>query len=332
MKVVYLLPHASLCGGVKVIAEHVAGLIARGHEAVVWGLTGDFSWFPRHVPHHQFGSTDELGAAMQTLTGAKFVATFWVTASWIPGNLRGQSKGFYLIQDHDELTYGGSTAGTSYRLGLTPITEGAFVTEEIERLYGAKCHNVGIGVDPEVYWPLPFVRERYRVLTPYRPGAGPNDLKGWDAAADALRQLAASCSRVSVVTFGGDGSPRIDWMPHIHLDSPSDGKLRELYSQSGVFLSASRREGFGLPMLEAMACGCPVVCTDSGGNREFCRDGDTALVRDQGDAGGLARAMKTVTDDDRLRNSLAVNGSTAAANYRWPAVLDKLEGVLERSI
>lgn len=329
MKVVYVLPHASLCGGVKVIAEHVAGLCARGIDAAVWGLSGDFGWFSRPVPHALFPSTDALGAAVQAEPDARVVATFWVTASWVPPNLRGASRGFYLIQDHDELTYGGSTAGTSYRLGLTHVTEGDFVTAEITRLYGTPCRNVGIGIDPAVYAPLPMVRERYRVLTPHRThSAGPAGLKGWDVARAALRALAAADPRASVVTFGVEGAPAIDWMPHIHLHHPPDAKLRELYAQSGVFLSASRHEGFGLPMLEAMACGCPVVCTDANGNREFCRDGATALVSPPGDPGPLAANLGRVLADPGLAARVGGGGLAESKRYRWPAVLDKLTSVL----
>ena len=329
MRVVYLLPHAGMCGGVKVIAEHVTGLCARGIDAAVWGLTGGFGWFPRPVPYFVFPSTDALGAAMQTETDARFVATFWITASWVPPNLRGASRGFYLIQDHDELTYGGSSAGTSYRQGLTHITEGKFVTNEITRLYGTPCRNVGIGVDSNVFAPLPMIRERFRVLTPFRThSAGPAGLKGWDVAETALRKLAAAEPRASVVTFGIEGGPVVDWMPHIHLHYPSDAKLRELYAQSGVFLSASRHEGFGLPMLEAMACACPVVCTDANGNREFCRDGATALVSPSGDADGLAGNLARVMGDPGAASRIGAAGLAESTRYRWTEVIDRLVAVL----
>ena len=254
MKIVYVLPGASLCGGVKIIGEHITRLAARGHDAEVWHLGGDWAWFPRPVPHRKFPHTDQLGAALQSFSGVK-VATFWTTASWVASNLLPGERGYYLVQDEDELTYSGSFAGTSYRLGLVPITEGAFVTESIEKKYGATCHNVGIGIDHRTFRPLPMIREQFRVLTPSRTtSAGPAKLKGWDLAQSSLRELARAEPQSSLVTFGVEPAPKIDWMPHIHIQRPSDRKLRELYSQAGVFLSASRHEGFGLPMLEAMAC------------------------------------------------------------------------------
>lgn len=325
MMIVYVLPHANRCGGVKVIAEHVTGLAARGHTAEVWGLTGDFAWFPRQVPFRRFGSTDELGAALRATRAAK-VATFWITASWVADNLQVGETGFYLVQDEDELTYGGSEAGTSYKLGLTLITEGEFVTQEIERKHGVKCHNVGIGIDRKVFKPLPFVRERFRVLTPARTGsAGPAGLKGWDVAQRVLKLVAEKNPAASVVTFGIEDTPPLGFIPHIHLRAPSDRKLREVYSQSGVFLSCSRHEGFGLPMLEAMSCGLPVVCTDAHGNREFCVG--VAIVRD--DVIALADGVCRVMEDSDLAAGMGRHGIKVAAGYRWADVIDRLESLLK---
>jgi len=126
-----------------------------------------------------------------------------------------------------------------------------------------------------------------------------------------------------------EAAPVVDWMPHVHVQRPSDRKLRELYAQAGVFLSASRHEGFGLPMLEAQACGLPVVCTDAGGNREFCRHEETALVCGRQTCGGLAAHMHRVMSDPALVARLAANGLAEAARYRWPAVIDRLEALFQ---
>lgn len=323
MKIVYVLPHASRCGGVKVIGEHIAGLVARGHDAEVWGLAGGFGWFGRAVPHRRFPHTDQLGAALRSFSGVK-VATFWTTASWVAPNLLPGERGFYLVQDIDQRTYSGDNSGSSYRLGLTALTESDFVRDDLARTYGVESVQIGIGIDHRTFRPLPCIRERYRVLTPYRPHAGPGDLKGWGIALDTFRRLRAVEPRTSLVTFGDSVLSPVA-PGHLHVRSPSDVKLRELYSQAGAFLSTSRREGFGLPLLEAMACGCPVVCTDSGGPREFARHGETALVCSS--AAGLASHIGRVMADEPLAARLAAAGLREAARYRWGPVIDVLESV-----
>lgn len=324
-KIVYVLPTADMCGGVKVVAEHVTGLASRGHDAQVWHLQGNFGWFGRNVPATRFQSLDAIGPALRTFSGVK-VATFWTTATWITENLRPGEQGYYFVQDEDELTYGGSSAGNSYKIGLRPIYSAKWVHDEIESKYKCGGINVGIGLDHRIYRPLPMVREQFRVFTPYRTtSAGPRSLKGWDITEEVLKKVARLEPRASVVTFGKENSPRLPFIPHIHVKSPSDLKLRELYSQAGVFLSCSRHEGFGLPMLEAMACGLPVVCTDSHGNREFCRHNDTAMVHDAGDATSLAASIIRVMTEPGRADTLRVAGLGEVKRYQWGNVIDNLE-------
>jgi hypothetical protein len=323
MNIVYVLPYASLCGGCKVISEHVSGLNRRGHTAEVWGLSGNFNWFRKPVSHRTFRSTDELGAALKA-SDAKKVATFWTTAEWVHNTLKEGQKGYYLIQDEDELTYSGSTKGTSYRRGLVPITESEFVTQEIDRKYHIGCTNVGIGIDHEIFYHMPMPRERFRVFTPFRTtSAGPANLKGFDITLEVLRRLSAVEPRASVVTFGMEASPSIDFMPHIHVRNPSDDKLRELYSQAGVFLSCSRHEGFGLPQLEAMACGCPTVSRDSHGNREYAREASVFTDDVNEMVYGIRQIMMDTTEFLKWQ-SLALE---AVKRYRWEKVIDNLEKV-----
>lgn len=325
MKIVYILPHASRCGGVKVIAEHVVGLCKRGHAAEVWGLSGDFNWFGVPVHHRKFSSTVELGNALRSFRGAK-VATFWITASWVASNLLPGERGFYLIQDEDELTYSGSNRGSSYKLGLVPVTEGEWVSGMIQTKYDTPCHNVGIGYDPVTFRPLPMIRVPYRILTPYRPtSAGPGDLKGWGITFAVLQRIPSLEPRASVVTFGMENPPAgLIGMPHIHVKSPSDLKLRELYSSASCFLTTTRHEGFGLPHLEAMACGCPVVCTDANGNREHCRDGETASVHTHTDIDGMARSVCDIMTQSELAQQRTTQGYAMADRYRWSPVIDNL--------
>ena len=324
MKVTYILPHAGRCGGVRVIAEHCSRLRARGHAAEVWGLTGSFEgWFPRPVPHRKFPHTDQLGAALREFAGVK-VATVPQTASWVASNLQPGERGFYLAQDDDARTYSGDGSGSSYRLGLTVVTEGEYVTSDLRERYGVEATNVGIGYDERVFYHIPMTRDRLRVLTPYRPHAGGNDLKGWGLALATWQRVLAAVPGASLVTFGDSPTPKVPG-PHIHLSAPTDAKLREVYGQSGVFLHTARHEGFGLPMLESQACGLPVVCTDSHGNREFCRDGATALVR--GDAVGLAAACGDVMTAPGVFERLSAAGLAESKRYRWGPVIDRLERV-----
>jgi alpha-1,3-rhamnosyl/mannosyltransferase len=82
-----------------------------------------------------------------------------------------------------------------------------------------------------------------------------------------------------------------------------------------IFVYPSHHEGFGLPPLEAMACGAPVIASRTGAIPEFA--GDAAMLIRPGDGAALHAAMRELLGDRGLRNSLRKRGPQRAAAYRW---------------
>jgi len=95
----------------------------------------------------------------------------------------------------------------------------------------------------------------------------------------------------------------------------TDAELRALYAGASAFVFPSRYEGFGLPPLEAMALGAPVVCANAASLPEVV--GDAALLFPAGDAGALAGALGRLLDDPALRERLARAGLERAAQFSW---------------
>jgi glycosyltransferase involved in cell wall biosynthesis len=108
----------------------------------------------------------------------------------------------------------------------------------------------------------------------------------------------------------------------------SDQELAELYASCDVFVSASWYEGFGLPPLEAMACGAPVILTDSRGVREFAVDGENCLMVPIRDPDALAKAIVRLLQDKSLAERLAANGPKTAARFSWDAAVHRFERAL----
>ena len=94
-----------------------------------------------------------------------------------------------------------------------------------------------------------------------------------------------------------------------------DADLPALYRGASLFVFPSLYEGFGLPVLEAMACGVPVVCSDASSLPEVA--GDAALPVDPLDTGGLAEAMARALEDAELRREMTAKGITRAARFTW---------------
>lgn len=95
----------------------------------------------------------------------------------------------------------------------------------------------------------------------------------------------------------------------------SDVHLAGAYSHARCFVFPSRYEGFGLPTLEAMACGCPVVLARTPAHEEV--GGSVAAYFPPGDATALARLLGDLLDAPEQRDALAAKGLQRAATYSW---------------
>lgn len=101
-----------------------------------------------------------------------------------------------------------------------------------------------------------------------------------------------------------------------------DEDLPALYNLAELFVFPSLYEGFGLPVLEAMACGVPVVCSNASSLPEVV--GDAGLMVDPHDVEGLASAMARVIADKALRARMVERGFTRAREFTWTAAAERL--------
>jgi glycosyltransferase involved in cell wall biosynthesis len=136
---------------------------------------------------------------------------------------------------------------------------------------------------------------------------------GWGAAAVA-QAVAASAAPGDVRLLGRVG----------------DADLPALYAAAEALVFPSLYEGFGLPLLEAMACGTPVIASRGGALPEVA--GDAALLVDATDAGALAAAIARVVDDGALRAHLRASGLERARAFTWTACAAATLAVYEEAV
>ena len=105
-----------------------------------------------------------------------------------------------------------------------------------------------------------------------------------------------------------------------------DADLAGLYAGARAFVLPSHYEGFGLPCIEAMACGVPVVAADRGALPEAC--GGAAVLVDPDDPGAVAEAIARVATDDGLRERLRAAGLERAAGLTWDRTAAEIDTLL----
>jgi glycosyltransferase involved in cell wall biosynthesis len=158
------------------------------------------------------------------------------------------------------------------------------------------------------------------------------------AAVRALARLHAAGERVALVIAGRTGWGWRDpvaaadlealrpWVL-VRRDVPADD-LVELYGRARALVYPSFGEGFGLPVLEAMACGCPVVTSDRSALPEV--GGNAALYAPPDEPSAIGDRLLEVLRDAALAGDLAARGAERAAGFTWRRTAERTISVYER--
>jgi glycosyltransferase involved in cell wall biosynthesis len=155
-----------------------------------------------------------------------------------------------------------------------------------------------------------------------RPRKG---LREFLAAMALVYQQAPNLELVIVSKEPAEITTPVPYQLHIY---PADEALVALYRHCDLFVSCSWGEGLGYPPLEAMACGTPVVLTDSIGVRDYARDEVNCLVVPPRDPAAIAAATLRLAQDPALAQRLVEQGKATVRHYQWDRVIDRVETAL----
>ncbi len=172
------------------------------------------------------------------------------------------------------------------------------------------------------------VRARYHLSERYLLFVGTLQArKNLGALIRAFERLAPEMPDLQLVLAGGYSANGQETLRQVE-QSPAAQRIRvtgrvadedlpALYAGAQLLAFPSKHEGFGLPMIEAMACGTPVVANNASSLPEVA--GDAAVLTDADDQAGFAAALKKVLEDATLRADLIARGFRRAAQFRQEA-------------
>lgn len=232
-------------------------------------------------------------------------------------------KRFHLVQGRDKLSY------PEDHEWYTTIDQ-AMHRDDYEYLAvsewaGKSCrspHIVPNGVDRSFWLPVPFANlfPEFRILIEASSG---DKYKGVEEALEAANRLRENHQNVKIWLLG-DNFGRVKYPVDQRLSGDNDTKVKHAYQNATVLVKATWFDGFGLPHLEAMACGLPLVTTRAGGNEMFCQDDKNCLMADPHDVDRITKNLEDLHLSVALRKRLTQGGLLTAREFSWGRSVDRL--------
>lgn len=357
MKITFVLPTLSLTGGIRVISIFAESLRQRGHEVFAISvphsqpslrqqaksLLRGRGWIA--TPQNEPSFFDNLSVRHKIIDKCRpiedkdvpdadvVVATWWETAEWVAKLSPSKGAKAYFIQHYENFDYipKGRVEAT-WKLPMHKITISKWLVDLAKTEY--QDDRVSLA-PPSVDTKQFYAPKRHKQSIP-TVGIFYSTVywKGTDIALKAFSLASQKIPNLRLVAFGTEApSPELP-LPRgaEYVIQPDQDKLKDFYSKCDAWLLASRSEGFGLPIVEAMACRTPVIGTPAGAAPELLSGGSGILVKPEAPA-EMANAIERIC---QLPNSEWQTMSEAAyakvVNYTWEDATDLFEAGLKAAV
>jgi glycosyltransferase involved in cell wall biosynthesis len=353
MHIVFPMMGLSKSGGIRVIVQIANGLVKRGHKVTIL--------LSRPIKKPSFPLDNLVHIKQSSISKKNVLAELWWLVRNIPNDadivvanyyitsyptaivsLLGNKKGCYFIQGYEPDFFvkmpKGKTrivqrilARISYNLPLYQITISTWLQGVLHDVTGHNAAVINDGVDTTIFSPRQGDKKSKDAKILMCLGRK-DQKKGFSDLLDAVRILGRQLNlRLLIATQ--DKNIVVNSSVPTEIVCPADDEaLASCYRRADVFVFPSLREGFGLPPLEAMACGKPVVTTDCGGVLDYVEDGINCLVVPVKDPVAMAEAIRKIIYDNKLAKRLSAGGRETACRFTWDEMVDKFENLLSNTL
>lgn len=241
-----------------------------------------------------------------------YLASDAITAPYLLQYDVPEDNKIYFIQGYENWRLNDDQLKATYHIPAKRIVISTWL-QKILINEGVSCELVPNGIDFREYFLSVPISEKDNKTVSMLYHTAP--MKNVNLGFEALNIVHQQIPDLKVLMFGVYSKP--DDLPswYNYYQCPDIQLHNAINNQAAIFIGTSDLEGWGLPILEAMACGQAVACTDNKGYLEIAQHEENALVSKVGDAESLARNILTLISNDDLREFLALAGHNTAQHY-----------------
>lgn len=358
MKITFVTPYPTMGGGMRAIACYAEQWIAMGHDVTVVSagpkmiplrsriagfVRGRGWWKPSESPSHLDSiaglkrvklKSHAMPSPSEIPDSDILIATWWETAEWIARLPASKGRKIYFVQHHETVFNNQPVprVRATYRLPMQKVCCANWLKELMASEYGDPgAVVVPYGIDHDVFTAPPR-RKNARPTVGFMYAV--THFKGVDLAVRAIELAKQRVSDLRVVAFGELIRPQEVAVPdYVEFEVlPSQKRIAETYASCDAWLFSSRCEGFGLPVLEAMACRTPVIGTPTGIAPEAIAEGGGLMTKME-DPQVMAEAIVEICgmDGERWRR-LSDAAVATAGRFRWDVAARAFEAVLKSAL
>jgi len=272
MRITFILPVVNLSGGIRVISIYAKALADRGHHVTLPSHLDGLNL--NHVVLDKFRPVIDKDVPDSDIV----IATLWITAEWVQNLSSRKGKKVYFVQHHEiHPHFPIERVKATLRNNFSKIVVSKWLHDVLKSEYQQRDVTiVQNGVDLNVF----NSPKRYK---PHTCTIGymysERSFKGTDIAHSAIESARKIHQDIKIIAFGSvRPTPSILPAGTVFHYKPSQETIVDIYRQCTAWLFTSRTEGFGLPLLEAMACRTPLIATQAGVAPELLASGGGIMV------------------------------------------------------
>lgn len=255
------------------------------------------------------------------------IATANETADWLAAYPQSKGKKFYFIQDYEIWTRNKELVDSTWRMPLKKIV----IAQRLKKLAETRFHEQVCGVVPNGIDTEQFFNENKKINTAKKILMMYHVLekKGFFDGLKAFLIAKDKHSEISLTLFGAyRPGPEIAGYDFYYRPTPEE--LRKLYCQSDIFIWPSREEGFGLPPMEAMACKCAVISTDTGAIRDYAIDEQTVIIVPPNKPDQIGEKIIELIENEKKLSRLSLAGYEKIRGFTWERSTAMLEKIITK--
>jgi len=330
MKVVIPMGILHLGGGCRVLVDIANALVQRGHEVVIPLLAVTTNVYDVKARLIQIPSLSPQYMPYGDIVLPNFYTTFLPAYQAWPRQTVRLSLGFEPLWVPDKMT-----ALWTYQQRVPIISISRWLDEQIFQHVGRRSYVVNPGVDPTFFRPGLYMNkfdgnQTKTILYIARDPSAGYTMKGFFDFIQAMQIVQSRYpGKLMVHLVCPEKDLHLPGMPYRIFRPNSDHEMALLYQSADLFVSSSWFEGYALPPLEAMACGTPVVATNSGGLLDYCTHLDNAYLVPPRNPQALAEAILAVLSNKALYERLVAGGLRVAKFFTKQQFQQKIVNTLE---